>query len=237
MDRLKKYDFLDENGHRLEDYADYLAIFSEHEAELARVKAAGIEALRRAEQAEARAEKAESDKAALEEDLEATEKNLKEFSGFIEELLSGLKHRFPVQYADLEGDEYGDDAFSSHDLFEFVIDPAVNAAQKAEAEVARLQQRVNELLSEELTDCAVRERIQLRFNMHEVLQQNERLTKMVDWLAKALAEDGCPYLALWSDFGSEMRPDWCICIDTADDGFDCNGDPKECWKKEAARKS
>ena len=90
------------------------------------------------EQAESRAEKAESDKAALEEDLEATEKNLKESSGFIEELLSGLKHRFPVQYADLEGDEYGDDAFSSHDLFELVIDPAVNAAQKAEANVAQL---------------------------------------------------------------------------------------------------
>ena len=67
----------------------------------------------------------------LEEDLEATEKNLKESSGFIEELLSGLKHRFPVQYADLEGDEYGDDAFSSHDLLELVIDPAVNAAQEA----------------------------------------------------------------------------------------------------------
>ena len=74
----------------------------------------------------------------LEEDLEATEKNLKESSGFIEELLSGLKHRFPVQYANLEGDEYGDDAFSAHDLFEHVIDPAVNAAQKAEANVAQL---------------------------------------------------------------------------------------------------
>ena len=63
-----------------------------------------------------------------------------------------------------------------------------------------------------------------------------RLTKERDWLAKALAEDGCPYLALWSDFGSD-RPDWCICTDTADDGFDCNGYPKECWKKEAARKA
>ena len=90
-----------------------------------------------------RAEKAESDKAALEEDLEATEKNLKESSGFIEELLSGLKHRFPVQYADLEGGEYGDDAFSSHDLFDLVIDPAVNAAQKAEAERDRLQKMVD----------------------------------------------------------------------------------------------
>ena len=102
-----------------------------------------------------RAEKAESDKAALEEDLEATEKNLKEFSGFIEELLSGLKHRFPVQYADLEGDEYGDDAFSSHDLFQLVIDPAVNAAQKAEAENARLRAE-RDWLAENIADrpCA-----------------------------------------------------------------------------------
>ena len=99
-----------------------------------------------------RAEKAESDKAALEEDLEATEKNLKESSGFIEELLSGLKHRFPVQYANLEGDEYGDDAFSSHDLFELVIDPAVNAAQKAEANVARLTKMVD-WLANNLIDC------------------------------------------------------------------------------------
>ena len=59
-------------------------------------------------------------------------------------------------------------------------------AEKAEAEVARLQQRVNELLSEKLIDCAVLERIQLRLNMHEVLQQNERLTKMVDWLTNQL---------------------------------------------------
>ena len=111
-----------------------------------------IKALKDLEQAEARAEKAESDKAALEEDLEATEKNLKESSGFIEELLSGLKHRFPVQYADLEGDEYGDDAFSSHDLFELVIDPAVNAAQKAEANVARLTKELD-WLANNLIDC------------------------------------------------------------------------------------
>ena len=111
-----------------------------------------VNALKALEQAEARAEKAESDKAALEEDLEATEKNLKEFSGFIEELLSGLKHRFPVQYADLEGDEYGDDAFSSHDLFELVIDPAVNAAQEAEAKNARLTKMVD-WLAAKLSDC------------------------------------------------------------------------------------
>lgn len=63
----------------------------------------------------------------------------------------------------------------------------LDALEQSEADVARLQQRVNELLSEELTDGAVRERIQLRFNMHEVLQQNERLTKMVDWLAMHLS--------------------------------------------------
>lgn len=114
-----------------------------------------------AEQAEARAEKAESDNAALEEDLEATEKNLKETSGFIEELLSGLKHRFPVQYADLEGNEYGDDAFSSHDLFELVIDPAVDAAkEQAEAENTRLTKMADWLANQldcpsEFTNCAV----------------------------------------------------------------------------------
>ena len=121
---------------------DYSALMDRHDAQFVR------------------AEKAESDKVALEEDLKATEKNLKEASGFIEELLSGLKHRFPVQYADLEGDEYGDDAFSSHDLFEFVIDPAVNAAQKAEAEVARLTKMVDWLANQldcppKFTNCAV----------------------------------------------------------------------------------
>ena len=120
-----------------------------------------VSALKALEQAEARAEKAESDKAALEEDLEAAEKNLKETSGFIEELLSGLKHRFPVQYADLEGDEYDDDAFSSHDLFEIVINPAVNAAQKAEADNDSLTKMVDWLANKliycppEFTNCAL----------------------------------------------------------------------------------
>lgn len=118
----------------------------------------GLRLLTALEITEARAEKAESDKAALEEDLEATEKNLKESSGFIEELLSGLKHRFPVQYADLEGDEYGDDAFSSHDLFELVIDPAVNAAQKAEANVARLTKMVDWLAGKCAMHCHDKDR-------------------------------------------------------------------------------
>ena len=67
--------------------------------------------------------------------------------------------------------------------------------------------------------------------------ESARLRAECDWLAGSIAEDGCPYLAFWSDFEGDMRPDWCICTDTEDDGFECTGDPKECWKKEAARRA
>jgi len=71
------------------------------------------------------------------------------------------------------------------------VQALLDALEHTETKNVQLQQRVNELLSEELTDGAVRERIQLRFGMHEVLQQNERLTKMVDWLAgRELTVDG-----------------------------------------------
>ena len=133
------------------------------------------------EAAEARAEKAESDKAALEEDLEATEKNLKEFSGFIEELLSGLKHRFPVQYADLEGDEYGDDAFSSHDLFQLVIDPAVNVAQKAEAENARLTKMVDWLAKVCAVHCSDKCTDAANCSISHCLMQHCRHTTSEEW--------------------------------------------------------
>lgn len=138
----------------------------------------------------------------LEEDLEATEKNLKESSGFIEELLSGLKHRFPVQYANLEGDEYGDDAFSSHDLFEHVIDPAVNAAQKAEANVAQLISAAPDLFEALKKAIDALERADDSFGvpgLHGIINEadaairkaegeGERLTKMVDWLASHTAD-------------------------------------------------
>lgn len=67
--------------------------------------------------------------------------------------------------------------------------------------------------------------------------ENARLRAERDWLAGSMAEDGCPYLAFWADLYEDMRPDWCICTDTADDGFDCTGDPKECWQQEAARRA
>lgn len=67
--------------------------------------------------------------------------------------------------------------------------------------------------------------------------ERDRLRAERDWLAGSMAEDGCPYLAFWADLYEDMRPDWCICTDTADDGFDCTGDPKECWQQEAARRA
>lgn len=97
--------------------------------------------------ANARAEKAEAEKTTLEEDMEATEKSLKEYSGFFEELCARLKERFPKQYADLEGDEYGEDAFGVHELFEHVIDPVIEEAkEQAEANVARLTRLVKRIL-------------------------------------------------------------------------------------------
>ena len=108
-------------------------------------------------------------------------------------------------------------------------------AEQAEARVKSRNNHIHRLLGEALENERNLDGMKSRWQTAEA--NVARLTKERDWLAKALAEDGCPYLALWSDFGSEMRPDWCICIDTADDGFDCNGDPNECWKKEAARKA
>ena len=71
----------------------------------------------------------------------------------------------------------------------------------------------------------------------EAEAERDRLRAERDWLAGSMAEDGCPYLAFWADLDEDMRPDWCICTDTADDGFDCTGDPKECWQQEAARRA
>lgn len=102
---------------------------------------------------------------------------------------------------------------------------AEGRAEKAEVENARLQQRVNELISEELTDGAVRERIQLRFNMHEVLQQNERLTKMADWLAELVFDRPCAYACCPFD---KHRP-------TGPDDDDCDKTHIQCWAEAARR--
>ena len=104
---------------------------------------------------------AEAEKASLEEDMEVIEKNLKEYSGFFEEFCSQLKERFPKQYAELEGDEYGEDAFGVHELFEFVINPVIQGAkEQAEANVARLTKERDWLANKliycppEFTNCA-----------------------------------------------------------------------------------
>lgn len=63
--------------------------------------------------------------------------------------------------------------------------------------------------------------------------QVERLEREADWLANQLGQDdNCPYIAS----GGDGFPDWCICIDSYEDGFYCDESMKECWRK-AARKA
>lgn len=101
------------------------------------------------------------------------------------------------------------------------IDQVLTALEAAEAALLK-----EEVYSEELES-----------QLQHAREENERLRAERDWLAGSMAEDGCPYLAFWADLEEDMRPDWCICTDTADDGFDCTGDPKECWQQEAARRA
>lgn len=67
-------------------------------------------------------------------------------------------------------------------------------------------------------------------DINEILRlraEVERLEREADWLANELEDmDHCPYLANW-------EPDWCTCLDTPEDGFECNEDFKECWRKAA----
>lgn len=71
-----------------------------------------------------------------------------------------------------------------------------------------------------------------------LLRYVETLEKEVDWLAEHCeGKDQCPYMAFqWGDPPDNKRPDWCVCTDTQEDGFDCDEDPVECWRK-AARKA
>ncbi|WP_304736538.1 hypothetical protein [uncultured Desulfovibrio sp.] len=67
----------------------------------------------------------------------------------------------------------------------------------------------------------------------EVKTRLERLDREADWLANQLGQDdNCPYIAS----GGDGFPDWCICIDSYEDGFYCDESMKECWRK-AARKA
>lgn len=71
----------------------------------------------------------------------------------------------------------------------------------------------------------------VRDDIDEILRlraEVERLEKEVDWMAKEFAdEDTCPYLMHC------YAPDWCTCLDTPEDGFECHEDSKECWLKAA----
>lgn len=63
--------------------------------------------------------------------------------------------------------------------------------------------------------------------LKQLQEAHARLEKEADWLAMKLAdEDTCPYL-------NNYAPEWCTCLDTPEDGFECHEDPKECWLKAA----
>lgn len=160
-------------------------------------------------EAEARAEKAEADaeNVALREDLGASDKSLKEYEGFFADLCDGLKKRFPKQYENISDSEYGEDAFSANDLFEHVIDPAIDAA-KEEAEDKR---------KKDVAHC------RYEFERAEDAEaENARLTKMVDWLADKLS-DHC--LADGGDCNIPICPTYIACR---------NATPKV-WKEAARR--
>ena len=109
---------------------DYSALMDKHDAQFMR------------------AEQAEAENVELREDLETSDKSLKEYEGFFANLCAGLKNRFQKQYENISDSEYGEDAFSADDIFEHVIDPAI---QEAEANVARLTKERN-WLADKLSD-------------------------------------------------------------------------------------
>ena len=103
----------------------------------------------------------------------------------------------------------------------------LSRVEQAEAEVARL-------LAELTTAYADGNN-----RVDELSKDNARLNKMVDWFAEQCADgvNECPYISYYQDLIIPECPAWCICTDTAEDGFDCSEDAKECWLKEAARKA
>lgn len=70
-------------------------------------------------------------------------------------------------------------------------------------------------------------------------KQRLQVERERDALLDALAggPNDCPYLTFWADCESPVLPDWCICTDTEDGGFDCIENPGECWKMWAALKA
>lgn len=74
---------------------------------------------------------------------------------------------------------------------------------------------------------------ELLLELISLAEKSFQLDREADWLANQLGQDdNCPYIAS----GGDGFPDWCICIDSYEDGFYCDESMKECWRK-AARKA
>lgn len=113
-------------------------------------------------------EQAEAETQALEEDMEATEKSLKEYSGFFADFCTKLQERFPKQYAELEGDEYGGDAFGVHEVFEHVIDPVIQGVrEQAEARAEKVAQYAGKCAAKALDKAAQLETMRATLNTAE----------------------------------------------------------------------
>jgi hypothetical protein len=99
-----------------------------------------------------------------------------------------------------------------------------------------------------MTTITEDERAQLRSDCsqyaHVPSSTDYKITRLLDALQEAEVErdilvdtlaDGpndCPYLTFWLDEKEPNLPDWCICSDTEEGGFDCaEDDYKECWKR------
>ena len=117
---------------------------------------------------------------------------------------------------------------SHYEPIDFEMDKRIRrlltALDAAEAERGMLQQRVNELLSEELTAGAVRQRIQLRFNMHEVLQENEQWRAEREWLAENVEGRPCDYDSCPFGLPRPTGPD-----------YGCGKTHVQCWQKALTR--
>lgn len=96
------------------------------------------------------------------------------------------------------------------------------------------------LVDENASQEKLREVVDILLEYLEIFSgKNVRLTKMVDWLAEQCADGAneCPYLSYCQDLIVPEHPAYCTCTDSAEGGFDCSENPKECWLKEAAHRA
>jgi hypothetical protein len=137
-----------------------------------------------------------------------------------------------------------DTAVSRADNLESQLAAHTGALQAAAKEIGGYKARA------EHADIAVRHN-QCRVDVYKKIvvpaleAQVAQAERERDVLAKTLADgaNDCPYLTFWQDNDHIPAHDWCECIDTDENGFDCTNyevDAKTCWlawAREEVRKS